>query len=104
MPERAKASRFFADRADVKKPAIAAEISQMPIIAVTMARAMSPGAPIKIKVGENTKRTGIIYADQPNRIAAQPVAIAGALAIDAAAKAAIAIGGVIIDIMPKYKT
>ena len=41
------------------------------------------------------------YANHPKRIAAQPVAIEGALAIEAAAKAASAMGGVIIDIIPK---
>jgi len=45
---------------------------------------------------------GMINADQPIRIAANPVVRGLLLAIAAAANAANATGGVIIDIMPKY--
>ena len=93
--------RMVAESVPLKYPASAAEINQTPRPAVKIATPMAKGVPIMIKAGENTKRTGMTYANHPKRIAAQPVAIEGALAIEAAAKAASAMGGVIIDIIPK---
>src|SRR3990172_8491062 len=75
-----------------------------PNTAVQNATATSTGSPINSRLGEYTNKTGTMKAVQPKRVAVKPVRIASALASEAAAKAAIAIGGVIIDIMPKYIT
>src|SRR5258708_4199357 len=44
-----------------------------------------------------------MYEAQPKRIAVQPAAIGSVLAMVAATKAAVAIGGVIRDMIPKYR-
>src|SRR3970282_676765 len=88
----------------MKKPTEAQETSATPNTAVQNATATSTGSPINSRLGEYTKKTGTMKAVQPKRVAVKPVRIASALASEAAANAAIAIGGVIIDIMPKYIT
>ena len=58
-------------------------------------------SPNSNNVGEITKRNGTTYAVHPNRMETKPVVIGSAFVNVAAAKAARAMGGVIIDIMPK---
>ena len=103
-PAMANSRRGNGEIAVLKKPIIAIETSQIPAIAVAMVRAMSAGPAFKSRLGENTNMNGITKADQPNRIAAKAVFIGSVLATVAAANAPMAIGGVIIDIMPKYST
>jgi len=61
-------------------------------------------SPDRIRAGLYAKAKGKTNAGQPNRRAARAVRIGPAPEREAAAKAAIATGGVIIDIIPKYRT
>src|SRR5688572_25557005 len=82
---------------------MAAQISQMPNSELSVTTAMSQTLPFIRMAGENTNRNGTMYAAQPKRIAVQPVAMDGACAMAAATYAAGATGGVMSDIMPKYR-
>src|SRR5918999_6553924 len=103
IPAAAKAARLPIERMLVKKPVIAAQMSQIPKSDVAVTRTMSSTLPFIRMAGEYTKRNGTMYELHPKRIAVQPVAIEGAWAIAAATYAAGATGGVMSDIMPKYR-
>ena len=84
-----------------QKPTIPAVIAMTPTPERPSARAMEGQVPSISSSGVATNRNGMMKAAQPTRIAATPVLSGSSMVIVAAAKAASATGGVIIDIMPK---
>src|SRR5687768_16486934 len=68
----------------VKNPTMAAQMSQIPAIEVTVTMTMSATLPCMRIAGEYTKRNGTMYELQPKGIAVQPVAMEGEPAMAAA--------------------
>ena len=79
---------------------IATDISQVAAKAPAVSKIIVIGHAFMRRDGDATNMKGITKASQPKRIAAKPVLMGSAPVKVAAAKAPIATGGVIIDIMP----
>src|SRR6185503_6682647 len=75
----------------------------MPIAAVRQSYTIQPVSPYSSRVGDSTNMNGSTNFAQPMRHAHQPVSIGPAPDMFAAAYAASATGGVIIDSMPPYR-